>query len=227
MAVVLNGGNEFSEESDALNKALLRLVRKNKPRVLIVPVAAIDNPRKAGRGGVGYFNALRAEAELAMITDRATADDPAMSAPMETADVIYLTDGNPASAVAILADSEALARIGRAMDRGAVLAASGAAAMALCDVYWDSGVWEKGLGLLKGFVVLPHYEYVAGRFSPDRLRKDLPSGYVILGLDDSTGVIIEGQQARVVGPGSVTVFDASAEREYEDGQTLALGAETP
>src|SRR6185295_1760705 len=130
MPVVLNGGNEFSAESDALNKAMLRLVRKNTPRILIVPVAATDNPRKAGRSGVGYFKALRAQAELAMIMDRSTANDPAESAPMETTDVIYLTDGNPASAVEILNDTEALAKLGRGMDRGAILAASGAAAMA-------------------------------------------------------------------------------------------------
>jgi cyanophycinase-like exopeptidase len=226
MSVVLIGGNEFAEESDALNKAILRLAGKAAPRVLIVPVAATDNPRKAARSGVGHFNALRAASDAAMITDRGTADDPVASAPMETADVIYLTDGNPASVVEILGDSEALAKLRRALERGSVLAASGAAAMALCDLYWDSGVWEKGLGVVKGIVVLPHYEFIAGRLSPDRLRQDLPSGYTILGLDDSSGAIIDGPQARAAGRGMVTVFEAATEHEYEDGNTFALGAET-
>ncbi len=227
MLAVLNGGNEFSADSHALNHAMLRLVRKSAPRVVVVPVAATDNPRRAVRGGVGYFNSLGAEAESAMITDSATANDPTASAPMETTDVIYFTDGNPLSIVEILGGSETLAKLGRAMERGVVLAASGAAAMALCDVYWDNGVWEKGLGVLQGIVVLPHFEFVAGRYSADRLRRDLPSGHTILGLDEATGVIIDGQQVKVVGPGTVTVYDAAGEHEYEDGATFTLGAQTP
>jgi cyanophycinase-like exopeptidase len=224
MPVVLNGGNEFSTESNALNRALLRLARKQPPRVLIVPAAEANNPRKATRSGVAYFKALGADADAVLISDHAAANDPAASAPIETTEVIYLTDGNPLHALKALTDSEALERLRRAWASGAVLAASGGAAMALCDVYWDSGVWAQGLGLLKAFVVLPHYEHVAGRLSPDRLRKDLPTGYMILGLDDSTGVVIKRQEARVVGPGTVTVYSADSEREYSDGETFALGA---
>ena len=157
-----------------------------------------------------------------MIADAATANDPTESAPMESAHIVYLTDGNPLDAVTNLAGSEALAKLGRAWQRGVVLAASGAAAMALCDLYWDSGVWEKGLGLLKGIVVLPHHEFLAGRFSADRLRQDLPAGYLILGLDNAMGLIIDGQRASVVGPETVTVYRAGGEQDYSGGDRFDL-----
>lgn len=221
--IVLCGGNEFEDESISLNKAMLAAVKGKKPRLLVLPIASTDNPRKATKRGVGYFNKIGTWAESTMIVNAETANDPAMSAPMETADIIFLTDGNPFDAVEGLASSEALAKLTRAWDKGAVLAASGAAAMALCDHYWDSGNWEKGLGVLKGIVVIPHYEHVAGRFSPERLRQNLPEGYTILGLDDSTGVLISAQQVKVAGPEVVTVIGPEGEQEYTEGQSFQLG----
>ena len=223
-SVILSGGNDFSPEGNALVKAVLSLARQPDPRLIVVPVAATDNPRRAARNSTGAFSALGAKAEPVLIADAATANDPTESAPLESAHIVYLTDGNPLDAVTILAGSEALAKLGRAWQRGVVLAASGAAAMALCDLYWDSGVWEKGLGLLKGIVVLPHHEFLAGRFSAARLRQDLPAGYLILGLDNAMGVIIDGQQASVVGPEAVTVYRAEGEQEYADGDRFDLDA---
>jgi cyanophycinase len=221
-SVILSGGDDFSPEGNALVKAMLGLARQSAPRLVVVPVAAADNPRKAARNSTGAFSALGARAEPLSITDADTAHDPSLSVSMENAHIIYLTDGNPLDAVEGLAGSEALAKLGRAWQNGVVLAASGAAAMALCDLYWDSGVWEKGLSLLKGIVVLPHHEFLVGRFSADRLRQDLPAGYLILGLDDATGVIVDGQRASVVGPETVTVYRADGEQEYGDGDHFDL-----
>ncbi len=221
-SVLLSGGNDFSPEGSALIKAIFRLVHKAQPRMVVVPVAATDNPRKASRNSTGAFNALGARAEIAMITDAATANDPVVSAAMESTDVIYLTDGNPFDAVESLAGSEALAKLGRAWQRGVVLVGSGAGAMALCDYYWDSGLWTPGLGLLAGIVVLPHYQFVAGRFSADRLRHELPPDHLIVGLDDATGIIVQGQEARVVGPETVTIYRADGEQELGDGERFAL-----
>ena len=222
--VVLCGGNEFDEASLPVNKALLRLSKQKQPHVVIVPAAAADNPRRATKSGIGYLSALHARAEAAMIASANAADVAVLSAALETADVIYLPDGNPLDAVEGLANSEALARMRYFWEQGTILAASGASAMALCDRYWDSGQWEKGLGLFKGIVVLPHHELVVGRFSGARLRQGLPPEYTILGLDDSTGVIIDGQRADVIGPETVTVYgaDSESESEYSEGDTFTL-----
>ncbi len=111
--VVLCGGNEFEEESDSLNKALLDAVKGKKPRLVVLPIAATQNPRKATKQGVNYFNKIGAWAESMMISDAATANAPEMSAPMETADIIYLTDGNPADAVEGLAKADPSVEQGR------------------------------------------------------------------------------------------------------------------
>jgi cyanophycinase-like exopeptidase len=221
--LVLIGGEEFSPDSNPLNQAVLRAVAEPLPRVALVPTAARDNPRKASRSGESALSKLGSRIEVVMIADPATANDPLASAPFETAEVIYLTDGSPLDAVEILAGSEALNRLHRAWNSGTLMAASGASAMALCDLYWNGSTWEKGLGILQGIVVLPHFEFVIGRFSAARLRRDLPDNYTILGLDDSTGVIVVDQEARVIGPNTVTVYSGDNEAEYTEGTTFSLG----
>jgi cyanophycinase-like exopeptidase len=220
--LVLIGGEEFSSDTNPLNQALLRAAAQPLPRAAIVPAAARDNPRKASRSGESALSKLGSRIEVVMIADPATANDPLASAPFETTDVIYLTDGSPLGAVEILAGSEALNRLCRAWDSGTVLALSGASAMALCDLYWNGSSWDKGLGVLHGIVVLPHFEYVVGRFSAARLRQGLPEAYTILGIDESTGVIIQDQEARVIGPNMVTVYRLHHEAEYTEGMTFPL-----
>ena len=220
-AIVLNGGNEFAAESNVLNKAMLDLTSRRPVQLVVVPMGA-NNPRKAAQQGIRYFRMFGLQAESILFPDAAAANVATLSAAMESADVIYLTDGNPLDAVRIFADTEAFAKLRRAWERGVIIAASGAGAMALCDLYWDSGVWEKGLGLLKGIVVIPHHELVAGRFSGERLRQGLPPEYAILGLDDATGVIITEQQARVYGPEVVTVYRPGQEQDCNDGDSFTL-----
>ncbi|SRR5260221_9740715 len=222
--VVLSGGDEFSPRSQPLNEALLRLTGKPEPHVVIVPIAA-DNPGKVARTGIYCLSALGAHVEWTM-TDSESVSDRA-SVPLtsiETAHALFLPDGNPLSAITGLTKTEALAKIRRTWDRGAVLAASGAGAMALCDLFWDSGEWEQGLGLLKGIVILPHYELMIGRFSAERLRRDLPDSYTILALDTAMGVVIQAaqQECSVLGPDFVTVHRAGQTEEFSNGQGFSL-----
>src|SRR5215468_5568135 len=171
--VMLIGGDEFGERSQRLNEELVRLAGRESPRVLILPVAA-ENPGKVARNGIRCLAELGASAEWAMADARSVSDHSSVPLTgIETAHVIYLPDGSPLDVVSALANSEALAKVRRSWNDGRVLAASGASGMGLCDLYWDGGVWEAGLGLLKGIVVMPHHEVTIGRFSAERLREGL------------------------------------------------------
>jgi cyanophycinase len=199
----------------------LRAAGPDAPRVIVLPTAA-DNPRKAALQAVGALNALGAKAVPVMIADAASANDPAASAALERAQIVYLTSGNPLTLVETLKGTEALARLQYAWANGVMLAASGAGAMALCDYYWDSSFWEKALGVLKGMVVLPHHEMIAGRFDGARLRAGLPAEYTLLGIDEQTAALITEQEVEVLGAGDVTVYRADSEQAYSGGQTFQL-----
>ncbi len=229
-SVVLSGGAEFEPESNELNRAGLRLTRQRSPHVVIVPVAAVENPRRTVRAGERYFDSLGARTEHVMVVTAENADRgerAVQASAMEHADVIYLTDGSPLDAVKALQGTEAFAILRRAYEAGVVLMACGASAMALGAYYWDGGVWEPGLGLFRGIAILPHHENISARFSPTRLRQTLPADTLILGLDDATGVMLDGNQSnprqiRVTGGGTVTVYGAVSETEFTDGQVIRL-----
>jgi cyanophycinase-like exopeptidase len=224
-SLVLCGGSEFEPNSLPISRAILQLVKSRDQRVSIIPVAA-DNPRKVSKTGLGHFRSLNVTAESILASDSEALNDASISTLIETTHVIYLSDGNPLGAVEMLRDTETYKKVTHYWKSGTILAVSGASAMALCDYYWDSGAWEQGLGLIKGLVVIPHFQYIVGRFSAERLLKDLPTGYTIIGIDDSTGVLITEQKARVVGADTVSVYSvqdgAIQESEYTDGKSFLV-----
>lgn len=220
--VALDGGNEFAPENQAIYAEIHRTTGLSTPRLVILPTAATDNPRKAARSAHAFFRRLGYESEYIMTAGEESADDLQAAFPLERAHAIYLTDGNPLDAVRNFTGSETLAKAQRAWQSGAILMACGASAMALCDFYWDSGAWEHGLGLLKGIVALPHHERLSARFSAEKLRAGLSFDYVMLGLDEATGVILDGQNGRVLGVDMVTVYQGDTTQEYPEGGAFLL-----
>jgi cyanophycinase-like exopeptidase len=224
-SVVICGGSEFEPDSLPVSRAILQLIKRKDQRVSIIPVAA-DNPRKVAKNGLGHFRSLNVTAETILASDSDALNDSAISTLIETTHVIYLSDGNPLDAVEMLGGTETYQKVTHFWNTGTILAASGSSAMALCDYYWDSGSWERGLGLFKGIVVVPHFQYIMGRFSAERFFKDLPEGYVIIGIEDSTAVVITDQKARVVGTDTVNVYQRQngeiKEDELTDGNSFSL-----
>jgi len=250
--VVLLGGEEFTDATEAVSRMMLQLSirrfshdRKRLPNVVIVPIAARENTRRIVRAGSRQLSLWGARVEHVMSADSDTADGAVHIAALERADLICLPDGSPLDAVQALQNTQALTLMGRAWASGALLMASGASAMALCAQYWDGGVWEHGLDLLHNLAVLPHHETIAARFSAERLRRDLPPETIIIGLDDATAIIIDvptppssasqmqpadlatpadaaSLPVRVMGAGEVTVYRADSQDVYTDGQTFSL-----
>lgn len=224
-SLVLSGGGEFEPASNALDRASLALTRISYPTLVIVPAAAAAHAKRTVRAGVRYFNALGAEAAFTMVVDEETAalGDKAVS--LENTDVIYLTDGNPLDAVnALKGQPNALRTMLKSWERGAVISACGASAMAFCEHYWDGGTWEKGLGVFKKLAILPHYQVVAGRYTYARLKVGLPDDTQIIGLEDGTGIVVRDLTAKVIGAGAAVVFTPDDELEYLNGETFTLNS---
>lgn len=225
---VLSGGAEFTPECRPLEQSWLKLIRHHAPPVVIIPAAAAAHATRAERDSIHYFKDLRTKPFVSMIVSPETANDQVKVSELENSSAYYLTDGSPLDVVNVLKKSEALETLlflWRS-EPNQVLVACGASAMAFCDVYLDGGVWEPGLGLLKGAVILPHHQKVAGRFTYSRLAANLPPNTKIIGIDDTTGIMVTNGTARVIGSGLVTVYTAEGEAndqdypEYSAGKTL-------
>ncbi len=227
--LALVGGDEFRAGCEDMDAAIVAAAGKASPTALIVPTAAaFENPARAADNGVRHFAALGADAAPLMALDRRDADDPAIAAEMDAADIAYFTGGNPAHLIGALRGSALLDALRRGLSRGMVLAGSSAGAMVLGGFMRFRGAWTPALGLAVGVAVLPHHER-AGMDADDvfdELRQSAPDSLAAaVGLDGRTGIISEpgGGNWRVLGVGGATVYRRLTWERAESGGLFAVG----
>ncbi|HEY3164766.1 MAG TPA: Type 1 glutamine amidotransferase-like domain-containing protein [Candidatus Limnocylindrales bacterium] len=205
-------------------------------RIAIVPTAAArGRPDLAAATGRAAFErraaslGLRVTVEVARIVDAASAADPRETAPIAAADLVHLPGGDPDLIPAILAGTPALEALLMASGRGAVVAGASAGAMALAEWTWTPGGGIRGLGLVCGLAVVPHYDDVRRTRWQEQLDELAPGGIGYLGLDERTGVLSwprspAGWAWRVVGEGVVSWFARGAAEPViaRHGDVLAL-----
>ena len=220
--IALVGGDEFRAGCEGMDSALIEATGVKRPEVLIVPTAAAaQNPSKAAANGVAYFSSLGADASPLMVLGPDTAGDEGLVSHLDTADVIYLTGGDPSHLLETLRDSLFLSGLLRALARGAVVAGSSAGAMVLGS--WTSfGGGMDTLGVLSGVAVLPHHE----RSDPDevlkRLDQSAPAGTEVLGVDAMTCCFGGPGGWTVLGRGAVTLYSRGSWQRFESGHSVPL-----
>ena len=217
--IALVGGDEFREGCETMDEAILAATGKRTPVALIVPTAAAsERPDLAARNGVRHFNALGADAHPLMALDRKDAMDSALASEIDTADLVYLTGGNPAHLLESLAESTLLAAIEAALERGAALAGSSAGAMAMGS-WMRFREWRPALSIAKGIATLPHHE----RSDPDSTLRELSASApdeldAVFGVDGRCGALSGPDGWTALGPGNITVYRNDSWQRFTDGE---------
>jgi cyanophycinase len=231
--LLLAGSGEFRPPMVSVDAELLRHTPGAPPKVAILPTAAgLEVSVSSWIGdGIAHFTALGCEAYGVRATDRAGVADREHVAAVEAADLVYLSGGSPGYLVETLRESAVWQAIVRVWQRGGTLAGSSAGAMALGEwtLVRPLGVargmpthWEPGLSLLPGLGVIPHYD----RFGPERTRAridDAPHGLTVLGIDEDTVVLRVGGAMRVLGRGTVEVWQDGLSTVFAAGAELPAG----
>lgn len=218
--VALIGGNEFRRESDPLDLALLDLAGA-PGQVAVLPTAATnENPEVVGENGIRHFSRLGAEAEKVLVVDEATANDPVLAALLTAHHFIYFTGGDPAFLLETLRGSLAWRAVQAVHQRGGLVAGSSAGAMLLGGQLWRFDGWTPGLGLAPGLAVLPHHATLSKRWSIAYMQATLPPGVTLIGIDESTALLLP--QAKVLGIGQVTVYAPPGPLAYPPGAQVPL-----
>lgn len=210
--VALVGGGEFLPPARDLDAWLLE--RSGSRTVTVIPTAAaFQRPELAVATAARHFETLGAAVEELMILDRDSALEPSAGERLAGSALIYLTGGDPRHLAAVMLETPAWAGILEARAAGGVLAGSSAGAMVLCDSMLLPGAKasEPGLGLLEGLLVIPHHDRwsdgLGGVF-----EATAGTGTRLLGIDESTGLVLEEGQCRILGAAAVTV--------YRDGEVV-------
>lgn len=220
--IALVGGDEFLPSCRQMDRELVEATGQARPRTLIVPTAAaMERPSLAARHGVEQFEALGADAAPLMVVRSEDANDDALTAEVERADMVYLTGGNPAHLLEALRGSLLLRRLTQGLERGMILAGSSAGAMVMGE-RMRFRQWTDALGVAAGVVVLPHHERSSRGQTLDDVRFETRAGLTVLGIDGATGCLSDGEGWRVLGAGSVTVYKGGDWERFEAGDTFTI-----
>jgi len=204
--LALVGGAEWRTGCD-FDRDLLDL--SGGTEVLVLPTAAAyEHPDRSVDAAVRWFVELGATVRPLRVLTRADALDPANAGPLAEAGFTYLADGSPMHLRSVLKDSPVWDALLAAWLGGAVLAASGSSAMALCDPMVDprGGALTLGLGAVTAMAVIPHHN----TWSEDKEKRTLkiaPKGLPIVGIDERTALTRSSDGSwSATGAGNVTVF---------------------
>ena len=222
--IALVGGDEFRDGCEPMDEIILAATGKLSPVTLIVPTAAaFERPDIAAQNGVRHFASLGADARALMVLDRKDAMDASLASEIDSADLIYLTGGNPAHLLETISESALLNGIASALERGAVLAGSSAGAMVMGS-WMRFREWRRALGITEGVATLPHHE----RADPDSTLRDLHTSApkelnAVFGVDGRCGALSGPDGWTALGPGNITVYRNGAWHRYAEGDTFTTG----
>ncbi|MCY4654424.1 MAG: Type 1 glutamine amidotransferase-like domain-containing protein [Dehalococcoidia bacterium] len=221
--IALVGGDEFREGCEAMDEVILAATGKQTPVTLVIPTAAAsERPERAAQNGVRHFSTLGADAHPLMVLDRKDAMDPGLVSEIDSADLVYLTGGNPAHLLDSLTESTLLARIEAALDRGAVLAGSSAGAMVMGS-WMRFREWRRSLGIAEGIATLPHHERADSDSTLRELDTSAPGELdAVFGVDGRCGVLSGPIGWTALGPGNITVYRNGTWNRYADGESFTI-----
>jgi cyanophycinase len=225
--IALAGGNEFRDNCKAMDRYILEQIKRQPPRVVILPTAAVKgSPRMAAENGVRYFKALGADASAVMVITHEDANNLELFAAVRDADLVYIAGGDPWYLLETLRDSALLLEVLAVQGRGGVIAGSSAGAMVLAEKMRteNSVSLIESLGVVKNVAVLPHHQNAAQE-AVKRLQEQLEPSVSILGIDEATACIRNNSEPNdwlVIGIGGVTVYVGTSMMRYPSGQRFSL-----
>lgn len=212
--VCLQGGAEFSARCRDMDADLVR--RAGDGRVVVTALAGAvgSDYRTATANGVRHFRAVGA-AEVVAAPDAREEPERALEV-LRGARLLVLPGGSPARLLAALRDTGAASVVPALLASGGVVMGASAGAMVLGDwtVLPDRPADEggpsvvRGLGVVPGVVVLPHWSRGDERADWRRsISRVVPAGTTVLGLAEESGVLVEGSTWTPVGRAAARLVD--------------------
>lgn len=236
----LFGSGEFERWAEPADRILLDSAASSSDRVLILPTASAPEGDEVfdewGRKGIAHYRSIGATPEVVPLKTRKDAHRPDLVDRVEGAGLVFFSGGNPGYLAKVLETTPFWSAVLAAVESGTSLAGCSAGATMLGalapDVTSDTladrlseMVWRDALKLYPKLLIGAHWDaldtYVPG------LKKfvigSIPEGCVLLGIDESTGVL--GMQGRwtVHGRGQASIIEVGGEsRNFGPGETFEL-----
>jgi len=233
--VALVGSGEFLEVMVPVDAELLA----GRPqRVVFLPTAAApegpDRVRYWTDLATAHYASMGVEPVLLEVLDREDAERPELASRVAGTGLVYLSGGNPGYLAHTLKGTPVWQAITDAWRSGAALAGCSAGACALsrlADDFRRPGRYSgEGLAVVPRLVVLPHFDRLEN-WMPGLVGRVLartPPDAALVGIDEETALICDGNSFTVRGTKSVWRIDPDGTRlEFRAGEQLELPATVP
>jgi cyanophycinase len=227
-ALVIVGGGKVGP---AILTRMFDLAGGRHAPIVVIPTAGGADDYPADWSGLKMFKDFGADAITLLHTrDRTVAGSESFVRPLTTAKIVWFVGGRQWRLVDSYAHTRTLREVERVLERGGVVAGSSAGASILSS-YMVRGSrednyimmapgYEEGFGLIKGVAIDQH---MLTRNRQDDLEEVVAQHPDLLGigLDESTAIIVRGQEFEVVGASKVAIHDgrlAESERQQRNGK---------
>lgn len=225
------GGDEFKSGNEDQDRLLVEH-RGPGPAYVLPTAAARQRPDLAVATAQRWFKSFGLDIVELPVLKRSDALSKDTVELAEQGGLFYLTGGDPGLVVDVLRDSPVWRAIAAAWQRGAALAGSSAGAMAMGE--WTlirkayPGHSERrckpALDLVPRVTVAPHFETFGHRWVDSVLADPPTDEVVILGVDERSATLWDGQAWTAHGPGRITLVTRHNRTVYQPGSTVPLPA---
>ncbi len=218
--LIIIGGAEDRKEDCQILREFIRCAGGLKAKIIVMTVAT-ELPREVGDDYIRTFERLGVED--IRILDPVYRDDTSSARSLEAiqkATGVFFTGGDQARIVDTLKGTEIDKLLHQRFAEGLVIAGTSAGAAMMPDmmiVEGDAGTNPKvnivetgpGMGFLPNIAIDQHFAQRGriGRLLSAMAQQSISLGF---GIDENTAVIVEGNLAKVVGEGAVTVVDMAS-----------------
>ncbi len=219
-ALVIIGGAEDKEGDCTVLREFVRAAGGIKARIAVM-TAATSLPGEVGEEYIRVFERIGAESIVIVHTERredSEREDGIRKVSEATG--IFFTGGDQSRIVDFIKDTPLDEVIQQRHREGAVIGGTSAGAAMMPDEMIVGGTsvsnpsvdaveMGPGMGFLPGIVVDQHFAQ-RGRLGRLLAALVLQPAVLGLGIDEDTGIIVEGDEFTVIGRGAVTVVDETS-----------------
>jgi len=226
-ALGLVGGDEFHPGNEPHDQRLVAAAGIG-PALVVPTAAARGRPELAVGQAVTWFRQFGLAIEELPVLRRSDAASPELADRARSAGFIYMVGGDPGLLARTLVGSPVGEAMLAAWAAGTVLAGSSAGAMALCAHVLVRDRWPShsqrrpvpGLGAVADTALLPHFDTFGESWIPSA-QSGLAAGTRLLGVDERTCALWDGNRWHALGAGAVTLIAGTARRRHPAGAVIA------
>jgi cyanophycinase-like exopeptidase len=227
------GSGEFEDWHDDLDRWLLDPASGGS--VLLLPTASAKEGDDvfdawAAKGREHYARGGIA-AEVVPLKTRDDAYREDLVSLLDAAPAVFFSGGNPAYLAEVLIGTPFWERLVSRLGDGLAYAGCSAGVACLPDMAPDSDAVDitadslrKGLGLVKGAWLMPHWDML-DTYRPGLttfITSSVPTGTTLVAIDETTAMVGDGKSWRVMGTSGVHILDDGGWTDHASGGAFEM-----